>query len=320
MKNRIRTIVITLVFHLLVLGIFTGCEQTIRVTGIQLSETALSMAPRETAAVTATVFPADAHDTSVTWASSDPNVAAVSDSGEITAAGEGTATITAATNDGNFTASCKVTVTAVPVSGIQIDNAADGFWHSDGISGVSELTATVFPWNATNKEVIWTSSDTSVATVSKYGEVTTISDGVTTITATTADGGYTAEVVIKVTTDPRKDVLIVSDEQTISDQTVYYNIYVTSTGKLTLNNVHVIGDVYCYGQLNVSGRITSDIFAYCKGNMRPTSTGDILEITQSCDAFDGTHGIVIFEAGTSYWHLTIQDDALDYAFKHWGKQ
>ncbi len=323
MKNRIRTIVITLVFHLLVLGIFTGCEQTIRVTGIQLNQTELSMAPGGTAVVTATVFPTDAHDISVTWTSSDADVATVSDSGEITAVEEGTATITAATNDGNFTASCKVTVTAVPVSAIKLDDnfyTFESWFHNYPFT---QLDATVLPWNATNKEVIWTSSDPSVATVSKSGEVTAVGDGLTVMTATTVDGGYTAECVFKVVTDLRKNVLIVSDEQTISDQTVYYDIYITSTGKLTLNNVKVMGDVFCYGQLNLSGKCrTYEIFAYCEASMGLPPNDNILEIDQTCDAFDGTHGMVVFEPGLSlsFSGLTIHDDALDAAFYRWGKQ
>ena len=60
------------------------------------------------------------------------------------------------------------------------------------------LTATVQPDNATNKSVSWSSSDTSVATISSDGMVTAIKHGTATITVTTSDGGYTANCIITV--------------------------------------------------------------------------------------------------------------------------
>ncbi len=65
-------------------------------------------------------------------------------------------------------------------------------------SATSQLTANVVPANATNKAVTWTSSNTSVATVSSYGLVTGIAEGTATITVTTSDGGYTASCVVTV--------------------------------------------------------------------------------------------------------------------------
>ena len=65
--------------------------------------------------------------------------------------------------------------------------------------GTDTLTATITPNNATNKNVTWESSNTSVATVDANGLVTAVSAGTATITVTTADGGFTAtcEVTVK---------------------------------------------------------------------------------------------------------------------------
>ena len=67
--------------------------------------------------------------------------------------------------------------------------------------GESEvLTANVAPSNATNQAVSWTSSNTSVATISSSGRVSAVSEGNSTITVTTSDGGFTATCSVSVTT------------------------------------------------------------------------------------------------------------------------
>ena len=61
------------------------------------------------------------------------------------------------------------------------------------------LTAIIAPTNATNKNVTWSSSNESVATVSSDGKVTAISKGTAIITVTTKEGGYTASCTVNVT-------------------------------------------------------------------------------------------------------------------------
>ncbi len=88
----------------------------------------------------------------------------------------------------------------INVTGVTISPATLPF-ISD--TGTTQLTATVLPSNATNKAVIWTTSNSKVATVNSSGLVTGISPGNTIITATTADGGKTASLYITVlTTSP----------------------------------------------------------------------------------------------------------------------
>lgn len=92
----------------------------IRVLGVSLNESSLSVKTNQTATLTATLNPSDAAVRDVTWASSDTNVARVNAAGatcEVTAVGVGTATITVTTTDGSYTASCTVTVTRASSSG-----------------------------------------------------------------------------------------------------------------------------------------------------------------------------------------------------------
>ncbi len=80
------------------------------VTGISLDKPSLSISKGMTAKISATVSPSDATNSSIVWTSSDESVAKVDQNGNVTAVKEGSATITAKTNDGGYTASCAVTV------------------------------------------------------------------------------------------------------------------------------------------------------------------------------------------------------------------
>jgi endoglucanase Acf2/uncharacterized protein YjdB len=89
-----------------------------------------------------------------------------------------------------------VTTSNVPVTGVTVSPAS----ASVGVNGTMQLTATVSPSNATNKNVGWSSSNTAVATVNATGLVTGVTGGSATITVTTQDGGRTASSSITVTT------------------------------------------------------------------------------------------------------------------------
>ena len=132
----------------------------------------------------------------MTWESSNKSVATVDANGLVTAVSAGTATITVTTEDGNKTATCAVTVAAatVPVTGVTLNKTSTSLYVGD----TETLTATVEPSDATNKNVTWNTSDTSVATVNN-GVVTAVSAGTATITVTTADGGFTDTCTVTVT-------------------------------------------------------------------------------------------------------------------------
>ena len=85
-------------------------KQTVSVTGVTLDQAELSLYTGESKTLIATVQPSDATIQNVTWSSDKPEVATVED-GKVTAVAEGEATITVTTEDGTFTATCKVTVT-----------------------------------------------------------------------------------------------------------------------------------------------------------------------------------------------------------------
>ncbi|AKN31479.1 hypothetical protein Ccar_11650 [Clostridium carboxidivorans P7] len=86
-------------------------KQSVSVSGITLDKTEASLAEGDTIQLRAAVQPDNATNKNVTWSSSDTSAAVVDSNGKVTAVKEGTATITAATEDGNKTAACVITVT-----------------------------------------------------------------------------------------------------------------------------------------------------------------------------------------------------------------
>lgn len=168
----------------------SGTVNGISVTGVKLNKTELSLEKGKTETLTATIEPSTATNKSVTWKSSNTGVAAVDQSGKVTAVAKGEATITVTTKDGGHKATCTVTVNDkaedVKVTNITINGSANMTVNEE-----QTLTATVKPDNATNKKVVWSSSDITTATVDENGKVTALKEGKVTITATAADGSGT---------------------------------------------------------------------------------------------------------------------------------
>lgn len=175
----------------------------VAVETVTLSKDKLSLAQGATEQLTATVLPDDADDKTITWESEDDTIAIVAD-GLVTGVSEGSTKITATA--GSVTATCDVSVAAagvIPVAGVTIsgDNP-----RSCDISKSATIVAQVTPADATNvgtDDVVWTSSNTDVATVEQaasapmQGKLTLKSTGQTVITVSV--GGYSASVTVNVT-------------------------------------------------------------------------------------------------------------------------
>ena len=164
-------------------------------TSITLDKTEISLEATQTAELTATVLTELTTDKSVIWLSSNNAIATVDANGLVTAISVGEATITATTADGsNLSATCKVTV--VPTLIISIEGTPTEVEAEEGSE--VQLSVVVLPEEATNKEVAWSSSNESVATVDNNGLVSIHKEGEATITATTTDGSnLSATCVIK---------------------------------------------------------------------------------------------------------------------------
>ena len=176
------------------------CEVTVKeytpVEDVTLDKDRLDLIEGQIVQLIATVLPEDATYKNVTWRSKDESVATVDQNGNIKAVSEGTATITVTTEDGWYKSACLVTVTKkiIPVNSVTLDKNKLEMVEGDA----TQLIVTVLPENATNKNVTWSSSDSSIATVDQNGNVTAESAGNATITVTTEDGGYTYSCTVQV--------------------------------------------------------------------------------------------------------------------------
>lgn len=141
------------------------------------------------------ISPSDANNKKVTWQSDNKSVATVSSNGIVTPVSVGTANITAITEDGGFTESCMITVTEnIPVTGITLDKSRLTLPEN---GAVNQIKVNTEPSNASDKNIVWQSSNTSVATVLD-GVVTSQNPGRAIITAKTVDGGFSASCEVTV--------------------------------------------------------------------------------------------------------------------------
>ena len=170
----------------------TVTTPVVKVSGVSLSASNLKLAVGgEPSTLTAAVEPDNATNKNLSWSSSDPTVATVAD-GVVTPVKAGAATITVTTEDGEYSATCKVTVIQ-PATGIMLDK------QKVALAGAAteQLKAAVVPAEA-NQTVVWKSSNESVATVDQTGKVTAVSKGAATITVSTEDGVYSQDCAVTV--------------------------------------------------------------------------------------------------------------------------
>jgi uncharacterized protein YjdB len=205
----------------------------VKVTSVKLNKDSLTLGLDKSETLVATVSPSNATNQTVTWSSSNPAVASVSSNGKLTGLKEGTTTITVRTSDGGKTATCKVTVKdVVKVKGVRLNESSVTL----GVDDTYTLKATVNPSDATNTNVTWKSSNTSVATVNSSGKVTAKKEGTATITVTTEDGSYKATCKVTV----KKSY---GSELSLSDDEITMDTYDETTVKAFLPKGYDIDDV-----------------------------------------------------------------------------
>lgn len=192
-----------IILSLSVMLAFSACEkgkELIPSTGVTLSPSSLTILVGEWKEINASVTPGNVTCTFNTWKSSDAGVAVVDNWGRVTGMKPGKATITA--SNGDFSATCEVTVNPVVETAVTLDPAALTVKED----AQATIKAILTPKNATYTDIVWTSSDETVAKVDKEtGVVTGVSMGNATITAK-SHHGVTATcavtVIVNIPTEP----------------------------------------------------------------------------------------------------------------------
>lgn len=213
----------------------------------------------------ATVTPEDATFKAVRWVTSDVNIATVDEYGRVTAVGGGKVIIRCVSVDNPMVvAACSVTV-KVKATGISVSSTSIKLFEGK----TKTLTATILPEDATNKNVTWKSQDTKVAKVSKSGKITAVKEGVTYITATTANGLYTAKCKVTVSK------IIYAKKVTLSETSLTIKDGKTKTLTAKLSPSNVTNDTLVWSssdskiaKVSQEGKITAvkpgTAYIYCK--------------------------------------------------------
>lgn len=132
-------------------------------------------------------------DGRLVWSSSDGSVASVDEEGVVSGKSKGEAVISVTAVDGGYTAECRVRVYQ-PVTELRMDNRSMTVDTGDDM----QLTATILPYDADNKSIVWSSDNPDVADVNGKGVVTGVKAGQTVIRATSEDEGISDFCVVTV--------------------------------------------------------------------------------------------------------------------------
>ena len=182
--------------------LFACKPEPVAVTGVLLDQVECDLGVGSTVTLTATVLPADATNKKIEWSVAPKGIVEISAKENVCtvkAVKAGDVTVTAKTEDGGKTATCKITAKPVSVTGITLDPPT--LKLPLGTSGT--VTAAVLPENATNKTVTWTAepADAVELTDNKNGSCTVkaLTKGTVTVTAKTEDGEKTAACEVECT-------------------------------------------------------------------------------------------------------------------------
>ena len=280
----------------------TVSAASVAVEEVILNKTSLSLMEGFSETLTATISPLTATNKNVTWMSDKPAVATVDDSGKVTAVKEGTATITVTTEDGGKTASCSVTVTklVVAVTSVSLNKSSLTLY----VGSSETLTATITPSDADNKNVTWSSTEPSAASVDGNGTVTALKEGTTTIKVVTEDGAKTAECTVTVkkiavtgvTVSPKSLILATADAAknltaTISPSNATYKNIAWSSSDETVATVDKNGKVTPLKEGTATITATSEDDSTRKGTCSVTVGKDVTS------EFDATFAQVLQTKG-----------------------
>ncbi|WP_288683666.1 Ig-like domain-containing protein [uncultured Eubacterium sp.] len=200
------------------------------------------------------VLPGNATNTNVTFKSLNEKVATVDANGVVTGVSEGNADIVITTEEGGFEAKCTVRVDGIDARGIE---RVGDKTVTMGLNQTRQLQVKITPSDTTNKNVQWTSSNNSVATVDSNGGVTSKNSGSTIITVTTHNGLKT-EFFIEVET-PVTNITLNSNEINLNPGEAFKLDATVNPSNASNKNIKWISANESIATVDQSGNVTADV-------------------------------------------------------------
>ncbi len=200
------------------------------------------------------VLPSNATNTNVTFKSLNEKVAIVDANGVVTGVSEGNADIVITTEEGGFEAKCAVRVDGIDARGIE---RVGDKTVTMGLNQTRQLQVKITPSDTTNKNVQWTSSNNSVATVDSNGVVISKNSGSTIITATTHNGLKT-EFFIEVET-PVTNITLNSNEINLNPGGTFKLDATVNPSNASNKNIKWISANESIATVDQSGNVTADV-------------------------------------------------------------
>ena len=200
------------------------------------------------------VLPSNATNTNVTFKSLNEKVATVDANGVVTGVSEGNADIVITTEEGGFEAKCTVRVDGIDARGIE---RVGDKTVTMGLNQTRQLQVKITPSDTTNKNVQWTSSNNSVATVDSNGVVISKNSGSTIITATTHNGLKT-EFFIEVET-PVTNITLNSNEINLNPGGTFKLDATVNPSNASNKNIKWISANESIATVDQSGNVTTDV-------------------------------------------------------------
>lgn len=200
------------------------------------------------------VLPSNATNTNVTFKSLNEKVATVDANGVVTGVSEGNADIVITTEEGGFEAKCTVRVDGIDARGIE---RVGDKTVTMGLNQTRQLQVKITPSDTTNKNVQWTSSNNSVATVDSNGVVTSKNSGSTIITATTHNGLKT-EFFIEVET-PVTNITLNNNEINLNPGGTFKLDATVNPSNASNKNIKWISANESIATVDQSGNVTADV-------------------------------------------------------------
>ena len=200
------------------------------------------------------VLPGNATNTNATFKSLNEKVATVDANGVVTGVSEGNADIVITTEEGGFEAKCTVRVDGIDARGIE---RVGDKTVTMGLNQTRQLQVKITPSDTTNKNVQWTSSNNSVATVDSNGGVTSKNSGSTIITVTTHNGLKT-EFFIEVET-PVTNITLNSNEINLNPGGTFKLDATVNPSNASNKNIKWISANESIATVDQSGNVTADV-------------------------------------------------------------